>query len=446
MDNFLIYIIKANITLTILFIIYWSCMRNETYLAVNRFFLIFTVIIALILPSIKFPIADILTESPIRYIAIEQFFSSENDFIYNSGAQMNSSAGAQGFEQTSFSKILLLYLSGVFLSIIFSLRRFRRLLRIIYKKNFQKLNDMKIINSEHCPSPFSFFNFVVINRDAYSRNEIMQIIAHEGVHYRQRHSIDLLFFEMSSVFFWFNPLIYIMAAHLRQIHEFLADRATLYQGFDKKAYQFLILKQSIGQPVLSVVNTFASSQTKRRIFMLNRYKSSHFAKLKIMIVVPVLILLFSLFNVHSIASDIPIHAVSPLEFGLPVREGKVTQKFAMGINPFTKKEVFHKGMDIAAPRGTNIYAAEEGIVLYADSLNGHGNKIVLLHADGYTTHYSHLYTIMISKDEKVSKGQIIGLVGSTGLSTAPHLHFEIRKDGEALDPSEYLDFSSYGNK
>jgi len=180
--------------------------------------------------------------------------------------------------------------------------------------------------------------------------------------------------------------------------------------------------------------------------MLNSKKSSQLSKIKTIIILPALIILFTLFNAPTGAIEVPLLVDSKIQFELPVREGNVTQKFAISINPFTKKEVFHKGMDIAAPRGTNICASEDGIVILADSLEGHGNKIVIQHTNGFTTHYSHLFKILISEEERVEKGAIIGLVGSTGLSTSPHLHFEIRQDGEAVDPAEYLDFSKYGKK
>lgn len=107
-------------------------------------------------------------------------------------------------------------------------------------------------------------------------------------------------------------------------------------------------------------------------------------------------------------------------------------------DPFTKIRKFHYGMDFTSPTGTPIYATGDGIVLKADnSLSGYGNHIEINHGYGYVTLYAHLSKYNCRKGQKVKRGDIIGYVGSTGRSEAPHLHYEVIKNGEKINPINF---------
>ncbi len=111
-------------------------------------------------------------------------------------------------------------------------------------------------------------------------------------------------------------------------------------------------------------------------------------------------------------------------------------------DPFTKARKFHWGMDFTAPRGTPVYASGDGVVKRADSnSSGYGKHIRIDHGYGYVSLYAHLYKYNVKPNQKVKRGDIIGYVGSTGRSEAPHLHYEIFKDGERINPINFY----YGN-
>ena len=99
---------------------------------------------------------------------------------------------------------------------------------------------------------------------------------------------------------------------------------------------------------------------------------------------------------------------------------------------------FHEGIDIAVPWGSNVYAADGGVVEFAGWSGGYGKLIIINHQNGYTTYYGHLSRFLVSPGQKVAKGQIIAKSGSTGRSTGPHLHFEVRKNGVPQNPLRYL--------
>ncbi len=125
-------------------------------------------------------------------------------------------------------------------------------------------------------------------------------------------------------------------------------------------------------------------------------------------------------------------------FILPVA-GTPTSGFGVRVDPVHGGAgQNHPGFDLAAPTGTPVGAAAEGTVTHAGPAGGYGNLIIVKHANGYESRYGHLSAIDVKVGDQVTPGQAIGAVGTTGYSTGPHLHFEVRRDGEALDPEPML--------
>jgi len=117
---------------------------------------------------------------------------------------------------------------------------------------------------------------------------------------------------------------------------------------------------------------------------------------------------------------------------------RMASGYGMRSDPFTKVRKMHFGMDFSAPRGTPIYAAGDGYVERADNTaTGYGNHIRINHGYGYVSLYAHLYKYNVRKNQKINRGDLIGFVGSTGRSEAPHLHYEIFKDGDRINPINF---------
>jgi len=118
--------------------------------------------------------------------------------------------------------------------------------------------------------------------------------------------------------------------------------------------------------------------------------------------------------------------------------GTISSPFGWRIHPILGYEKFHNGIDFAAEVGTPIYAADTGTVLLADWYGGYGYTVIIAHGNDLTTLYGHCSELYVQAGQVVQKGQVIAAVGSTGLSTGPHLHFEVRVRGEPVDPALYL--------
>ena len=125
------------------------------------------------------------------------------------------------------------------------------------------------------------------------------------------------------------------------------------------------------------------------------------------------------------------------QFSWPVT-GTITSPFGWRSNPFGGSPEFHQGLDIAAPSGTTVTAAAGGTIIMAQYYGGYGNYILIDHGGGYSTGYGHLSAFYVSNGQTVTRGQAIGAVGSTGNSTGPHLHFEVRINGKPVDPAPRL--------
>lgn len=123
----------------------------------------------------------------------------------------------------------------------------------------------------------------------------------------------------------------------------------------------------------------------------------------------------------------------------PVKGGVITSGFGYRLNPFGHREwKFHGGVDIGVPYGTPVYATNDGIITFADWDSGHGQMVVVDHGNDISTRYCHLSSILGAVGDPVTAGELVGLAGNTGMSTGPHLHYEIWFGDERADPLEYL--------
>ena len=125
--------------------------------------------------------------------------------------------------------------------------------------------------------------------------------------------------------------------------------------------------------------------------------------------------------------------------GRPVEEGWLSSKFGRRNDPFTGKQEYHKGLDFAGKKGSEILAVGDGVVVWAGKRSGYGNLLELNHGNGYVTRYGHNQRHLVKVGEKVKKGQQIALMGSSGRSTGPHVHFEVLKNGKTVNPAKFID-------
>ena len=129
---------------------------------------------------------------------------------------------------------------------------------------------------------------------------------------------------------------------------------------------------------------------------------------------------------------------SAIPHGSPVKKGWVSSYYGYRIDPFSGKKTFHNGIDIAGKAGSKVSSVADGIVTWRGSRGGYGEMIEIDHGNGYQTRYAHNQRLIVDLGERIEKGQAIALMGSTGRSTGPHVHFEVLRDGKTINPADFL--------
>jgi murein DD-endopeptidase MepM/ murein hydrolase activator NlpD len=131
-------------------------------------------------------------------------------------------------------------------------------------------------------------------------------------------------------------------------------------------------------------------------------------------------------------------AAAAMPLGPPVRATAISSGFGYRKDPFLHRPALHAGLDFVAPSGTEVRATAPGVVVSAGWSGGYGQMVEIRHANGVSTRYGHLSQVLVGSGASVSAGTLVGRVGSTGRSTGPHLHYETRREGSAVDPQAYL--------
>ena len=124
--------------------------------------------------------------------------------------------------------------------------------------------------------------------------------------------------------------------------------------------------------------------------------------------------------------------------GRPVKKGWMSSRFGNRSDPITGNRAWHNGVDFAGKQGADVISVAAGVVVYADTRNGYGKMVEINHGSGYSTRYGHHEDLKVKSGDIVRKGEVIGLMGSSGRSTGPHVHFEVFKNGRVVDPSTYI--------
>lgn len=237
-----------------------------------------TLLLSFILPSISYNIFTVFSGGQNQ---VNQFLIGEIT-VYANGIKLIGTQSAIPLDKVSriiyiaVSSFLIVRILFQFASIILKIRRYNG----IERKNI-KLYRIPLENTS-----FSFFRNVFIGKTPED-GDLDKIFAHEKIHAKQLHTIDVIILEFLTVFFWVNPLIWWYKIEIKNVHEYLADDGALSEGFNKKSYQITLLEHLIGSASLSITNNFNYSLIKNRIAMMNKEKNNKKNNWKIFLIIPV---------------------------------------------------------------------------------------------------------------------------------------------------------------
>jgi hypothetical protein len=306
METIFIYLLKSSGLLALFFLAYYFLLRKETFFDGNRWFLLSGLITSLLLPL--FFIKKVIYIERPKYTMDDLIaFSNQHPVVQNNVSAVEAFDWMQ-FIWVSYGIIALVLL----FKIVFS---FVSLYRMLFQQQIIKKEKFKLINLNQNIAPFSFFNYIVLNANLYSNEELQSILLHEKIHSQEKHSIDVLVAKLFCIIFWFNPFIWLYKKAITQNLEYIADQKAMQQLEDKKSYQRALLKVVTHQNCLSITNNFYQSLIKKRIVMLNKNQSQKRNTLKYALIIPALIGFVFLFQVKTIAQEkesVTVYA-SPIE-------------------------------------------------------------------------------------------------------------------------------------
>lgn len=263
MPELFVFLIKVNIALVLFCAGYYLVLRKLTFYTLNRAYLI----------------TAITFSSTYPFVDLSAFAQRHQEIVMPvQNVVINWQAPAQQFVQRAayWNWLEVLFWTG---AIILAMRLMSQLfsLYLIYRRSTEKnINGQKVRVVSADIGPFSFWKSIYINPDKLSPVDLQNILQHEQIHVNEWHTLDILLTEISVIFYWFNPGIWMMKKAVRENIEFITDRKILQKGADSKAYQYSLLNITFNQPApVAITNNFNFSTLKKRIKMMNSKRSSN---------------------------------------------------------------------------------------------------------------------------------------------------------------------------
>ncbi|HSC40250.1 MAG TPA: M56 family metallopeptidase, partial [Chitinophagaceae bacterium] len=288
------YLLKFSVGLAVVYLFYQLVLRRLTFYQWNRFYLLGYSLLCFALPFINVenwiqqpgvPDSELITIIPalVQYPAVGHMVTMA---AVPAATHTLNVYDWITIALTAGTALMLVRLLVLFLS----LRRLRRKSVLLGGDE-----QVRLFETEAAINPFSFGSSVYFNASRHTEEELQQIIRHEYVHVRQRHTIDLLVAELLCLVNWYNPFAWMMRYSIRQNLEFIADNKVVENGMDRKAYQYLLLKV-VGISHYRIANHFNFSNLKKRIVMMNKMKTARLHLTRFLFVLPLLAVLLLAFR------------------------------------------------------------------------------------------------------------------------------------------------------
>ena len=277
--SWLYYLLEANLYLVLFYGFYKITLQKDTFFKLNRFYLITSSVLALVFPFIQLG----FLKKPILIL---------NDLIVQPSAsepQYSDILPLQEVKQdflTADHIVFAIYILVAFSLLIKMILTIKNIVKIKNQPSITLENGVELIELKNSKMAFSFFNSIFLDPHLPDRHTI---IKHELAHINQKHSFDVLFFEILQIVNWFNPILHSLKKDVKLIHEYLADEETTKAEIERYPYAMFLIQNSVGFQNFKLTNQiFSSSILKKRITMLNQKKSANWARLKMLILLPLI--------------------------------------------------------------------------------------------------------------------------------------------------------------
>lgn len=446
-----VYLIEASIGFSIIYSFYKYVFFQTTHFEWNRAYFYFAVFISLILPWIPFPFRLNLFTNVYQPEYILNPLTGEHLIFY----KQNSGIGTQliqWFNQGMFMNIknilYIIYFSGVLRFAYLFVKNHLAIYRLI--QNAPQVNYGKWIHvkTQENETAFSYFKYIFtgINFEKLSVQEQEKVLKHEKIHVFERHSLDILLFEIYELFFWFNPLVRKAEKTLKDLHEYIVDlRVTGTES--KYQYADLLIKLSVDKTKAKFVHLFSRNPLKDRIKLLAFPEGEHLKKFRFLTGIPVIlfILIIYSFIISSYnAGTNSLQIVNEQGFSSPVDPNTDIVSGFFEDKEFKKTDKYkiiaaHREITYATESYQEIRACKKGKVLKVEHKDDWGLKTVQIsikHNRIFSSIYKGLWKTKLKPGELVEKNQVIGTMGDKRLYEL--FSFQLLQNGKPVDPSLYI--------
>jgi len=306
------YLIESTLYLTSFLLLYKFFLSRLTYFTLMRMYLLVCLGLGFFLPLISLPVSmfgSIPDQESLGAVLNTAFLNADAALILqNSGSATIKNGPINVWSLVGYG-VIIIYISGALYKLLKLTGLLLHIRSNIRKNPREKQDKLWFIYLESRSPAYSFFNYIFINRQAknLSINELENICFHESIHAKQYHTLDILFVELISTLFWFNPLITLFKQHILEVHEYLADEKIIKNTDMKKSYSQLLLKLSTEEisPILS--SAFSAKQISRRISMIGKTRSGAGHRFSFLLMLPAAaILLLSFSSVENRYSGEPV--------------------------------------------------------------------------------------------------------------------------------------------
>ncbi|MHB1921451.1 MAG: M56 family metallopeptidase, partial [Chitinophagaceae bacterium] len=306
MTPVIIYLIRANISLTLFYLAYRLGLRKLTFLTLNRIFLVAGIIFSALAPF-------------FRYLTI---FGRQMRIMRPNGPWIPDwitlqEINTQHAQDIFWTLLGYIFWMGVLVMLVRFLIRLLALLRLHQRSNSQIQEGCRVKILSGKSHPFSFFQHIYLDPQMHAPEELKLILRHEQSHVRGYHSLDIVLAEINLIFYWFNPGAWLMKNAIRENLEFLADRMVLKGEVNKRDYQYQLLKFSLGDQMPNLAHSFNLNFLKSRIMMMNSQRSSNWQMAKYMFLIPVVMTISLAFNDPYVIKSRLVSKKGPSEFLSP---------------------------------------------------------------------------------------------------------------------------------
>jgi len=300
MPALLLFLFKVNMALVVFCLGYYLMLRHLTFYTLNRIYLVLAILFSTLYPSIN--LSDFAQRHQQLTMPVQ-------------AVMLNWKAPAESFVKPLYQPNYWQWVEMVFWAgvILFAARLIMQLFSLykLYRQsqpgevhNYQ----VRLINDD--VSPFSFWRSIYINPSKLSPSELKSVLEHEQVHVSQWHTLDVLLAELSVIFYWFNPGVWLMKKAVRENVEFITDRKILQKGADSKEYQYSLVSVSLASPSNTIVNHFNMSTIKKRIIMMNTKRSAGYNLSRYLFLVPGVIALLLIFSLSK--AEVAKHTIKSI--------------------------------------------------------------------------------------------------------------------------------------